>query len=165
MAGSCAVAPWRFSTTTFDGSMRAQARLGLGTLPVCASIHDSVLPEGDEEKAFMENCREDSHESEVTLAATWEGRMRQVAHRELPYEQALRVALDCVEVAERYASSQPESMSPAAPDAKLDVVVNLASALECDVRLAVYSLYHGDKLLEHDKAVEKLLQCGKRSDT
>ena len=108
---------------------------------------------------------EDRRESEVTLAATWTGRMRQVAHCELPYKQALRVALECVEVAERYSSSQPQSMSPAAPDAHLDIVVNLASALECDVRLAVYSLYHGDKLVEHDEAVEQLLNCGKRSDS
>ena len=108
---------------------------------------------------------EDSRESEVTLAATWEGRMTQVANCELPYNQALRVALECVEVAERYSSSQPQSMSPAAPGANLDVVVNLASALECDVRLAVYSLYHGDKLVEYDKAVEQLLDCGKRSDS
>ncbi len=108
---------------------------------------------------------EDSRESEVTLAATWEGRMRQVANCELPYKQALRVALECVEVAARYSSSQPRSISPAAPDANRDIVVNLASALECDVRLAVYSLYHGDKLVEHDKAVEQLLNCGKRSDS
>ena len=108
---------------------------------------------------------EDSRESKVTLATTWEGRMRQVANRELPYKQALRVALECVEVAERYLSSQPQSMSPAAPDANLDIVVNLASALECDVRLAVYSLHHGDKVVEHDKAVEQLLNCGKRSDS
>ncbi len=106
-----------------------------------------------------------SRQSEVTLAATWEGRMSQIAHCELPYKQALRVALECVEVAERYSSSQPRSISPAAPDANLDIVVNLASALECDVRLAVYSLYHGDKLVEHDKAVEQLLNCGKRSDS
>ncbi len=108
---------------------------------------------------------EDSRESEVTLAATWEGRMRQVANCELPYKQALRVALECVEVAERYSSSQPQSMSPAAPDANLDIVVNLASALECDVRLAVYSLHYGDKVVEHDKAVEQLLNCGKLSDS
>ncbi len=107
---------------------------------------------------------EESRKSEVTLATTWECRMRQVASCELPYNQALRVVLECVEVAERYSSSQPQSMSPAAPDANLDMVVNLASALECDVRLAVYSLYHGDKLVEHDKAVEQLLDCGKRSD-
>ncbi len=91
--------------------------------------------------------------------------MRQVANCELPYKQALRVALECVEVAERYSSCQPKSTSPAEPDANLDIVVNLSSALECDVRLAVYSLYHGDKLVEHDKAVEQLLNCGKRSDS
>ncbi len=107
---------------------------------------------------------EESRKSETTPDATWEGRMRQVASRELPYTQALQVALECVEVTERYSSSQPQSMSPAAPDANLDVVTNLASALECDVRLAVYSLYHGDRLVEHDKAVEQLLNCGKRSD-
>ena len=108
---------------------------------------------------------EDSRESDVTLAATWEGRMRQVAHCEMPYKQALRVALECVEVAERYSPSQSQSLSPAAPDANLDNLVDLASALECDVRLAVYSLHHGDKLVEHDKAVEQLLNCGKRTDS
>lgn len=108
---------------------------------------------------------EDSRESQDTLAATWEGRMGQVAHCELPYKQALRVALECVEVAERYSSSPPQSMSPAARDANLDIVVNLASALECEVRLAVYSLYHGNKLVEHDKAVEQLINCGKCSDS
>ena len=108
---------------------------------------------------------EESRKSEVTLAATWEGRMRQVANCELPYKQALRVALECVEVAERYSSSQPRSMSPVAADADLDIVVNLASTLECDVRLAVYSLYHGDKLVAHNKAVEQLFNCGKRSDS
>lgn len=108
---------------------------------------------------------EDTHESDVPLAANWEGRMRQVAMCELPYQQALRVALECVEVAERYSSDQAPSMSPADPDAKLDIVVNLASGLECEVRLAVYSLYHGDKLVEHDEAVEQLLRCGKRSDS
>jgi len=108
---------------------------------------------------------DDSRQSEVTLAATWEGRMRQVSNCELPYSRALQVALECVEVAHRYSSSQLESMSPAGPDANLDIVVNLASALECDVRLAVYSLYHEDKLVEHDKAVEYLLNCGKRSDS
>ena len=108
---------------------------------------------------------EDSCESQDTLAATWEGRMGQVAHCELSYKQALRVALECVEVAERYSSSPPQSMSPAARDANLDIVVNLASALECEVRLAVYSLYHGNKLVEHDKAVEQLINCGKCSDS
>ena len=109
---------------------------------------------------------EEDHEAEVKLASTWEGRMRQVASCELPYRQALRVALECVEVAERYSSSQqPQSMSPAAPDANLDIVVNLASALECDVRLAVYSLYHEDKLVDRDKAIGQLLNCGKRSDS
>lgn len=107
---------------------------------------------------------EDNHESEVALAVTWEGRMRQVAHCELPYKLAIRVALECVEVVERYASSQSQSMSPAVPDANLDIVVNLTSAQECEVRLAVYSLHHGDKLVEHDKAVEQLLDLGKRSD-
>lgn len=103
---------------------------------------------------------ENSPESDVTLADTWEGRMRQVASCELPYEQALRTALDCVEVAERYSDSQPQSMSPATRDANLDIVVNLASALQCEVRLAVFSLYHGDQLVEHDQAVEQLLSCG-----
>jgi hypothetical protein len=105
-----------------------------------------------------------SRESEARSGGTWEGLMRQVANCELPYEQALQVALDCVEVAERYSSAQPQSMSPAVPDAKPNIVVNLASALECDVRLAVYSLYHGGKLVEHDTAVEQLVNCGKRSD-
>jgi hypothetical protein len=91
--------------------------------------------------------------------------MRQVANCELPYEHALRVALECVEVAERYSDVEPQSMSPADPDAKADIGVNLASALECDVRLAVYSLYHGGELVEHDKAVEQLVNCGKRSDS
>lgn len=107
---------------------------------------------------------EDNHEEQPRLAATWKGRMSQVARRELSYEQALQVTLECVEVAERYSSHQSESMSPAAPDARLTVPVNLASALECDLRLAVYSLYHGDNLVEHDKAVERLLDCGKLSD-
>jgi hypothetical protein len=107
---------------------------------------------------------ENSREREVALAESWEGRMRQVASCELSYERALRVALECVEVAERYASREPQSMSPADPDARLDLVVNLASPLECDVRLAVYSLYHENKLVEHDKAVEQLLNCGKRTD-
>lgn len=106
-----------------------------------------------------ENCK-----SEVRLAGSWQGRMSQVANCELPYDQALRVALECVEVAERYSSRQPQSMSPAVPDAHLDIMVNLASALECDVRLAVYSLYHEDSLGEHDEAVEQLLNCGKQSD-
>ena len=107
---------------------------------------------------------EESHNSDVSLAATWEGRMRQVANCELPYKQALQVVLGCVEVMERYSSSPRQSMSPAIPDAKLDIVVNLASALECDVRLAVYSLYHEDKVVEHDLAVAQLIDCGKRSD-
>ena len=108
---------------------------------------------------------EESRDIEVELAATWQGRMRQVANCELPYQQALRVALECVEVAERYSSSLPDSMSPATPDADFDIVVNLATPMECDVRLAVYSLYEGDKLVEHDEAVEQLLNCGKRSDS
>ena len=107
---------------------------------------------------------EDNREENLKLAATWDGRMWQIARCELSYEQALQVALECVEVAERYSSPRPQSMSPAAPDARLDIMVNLASALECDVRLAVYSLYHGDNLVEHDKAVERLLNCGKLSD-
>jgi hypothetical protein len=105
-----------------------------------------------------------SGESEVKLDTTWGGRMRQVASCELPYDQALRIALECVEVAERYSSPRPQSMSPAVPDAHLNVVVNLASALECDVRLAVYSLYHEDKLVERDDAVAQLLRCGRQSD-
>jgi hypothetical protein len=103
-------------------------------------------------------------ESEVRSFATWEGLMRQVANCELPYEHALKVALECVEVAERYSDAHPQSMSPADPDAQANTGVNLASALECDIRLAVYSLYHGDKLVEHDQAVQRLVDCGKRSD-
>jgi hypothetical protein len=96
--------------------------------------------------------------------ATWEGRMRQVANCEMPYAQALKVALECVEVAERYADAEPQPLSPADPNAKANTVVNLASALECEVRLAVYSLYHGDKLVEHDEATQQLINCGRRSD-
>ena len=106
-----------------------------------------------------------SRGSEVGVGPTWEGLMRQVANCELPYEQALAIALQCVEVAERYSSAEPRSMSPAVPEAKLNIMVNLASALECDIRLAVYSLYHGDKLVEHDQAVKQLVNCGKRSDS
>ena len=106
-----------------------------------------------------------SRESEVGLGPTWEGLMRQVANCELPYEQALGIALQCVEVAERYSSAESRSMSPAVADAKLNIMVNLATALECDIRLAVYSLYHRDKLIEHDKAVKQLVDCGKRSDS
>ena len=108
---------------------------------------------------------ESSRESEVRLGASWEALMRQVANCELPYEQALKVALECVEVAERYSFAQPQSMSPAEPDARPNLLANLASALECNIRLAVYSLYHGDKLVDHDKAVEQLVNCGKRSDS
>jgi hypothetical protein len=103
-------------------------------------------------------------ELEVRSLATWEGLMRQVANCELPYEHALKIALECVEVAERYSDARPQSMSPADPDAQLNTGVNLASALECDIRLAVYSLYHGGLLVEHDKAVQQLVDCGKRSD-
>ena len=90
--------------------------------------------------------------------------MRQVANCELPYEQALAVALECVEVVERYAAAGPQSMSPADPDAKLNIMANLSSGLECHIRLAVYSLYHEDSLLEREKAVEQLVACGRRSD-
>jgi hypothetical protein len=90
--------------------------------------------------------------------------MRQVANCELPYEEALAVALECVEVVERYAEDRQQSMSPADPDAKLNIMANLSSGLECNVRLAVYSLYHGDQLVEHDEAVEQLIDCGRRSD-
>ena len=57
------------------------------------------------------------------------------------------------------------SHSTAVPDAQSDTVVNLASGLECQMRLAVYSLYHDDKLVPHDEAVQQLLDCGKRSDS
>ena len=140
MAASCAGAPQRFSLTTSNGIL--------------------FFALADDEKASMEHDRK----ADVRLAATWQGRMKQVVDRELPYDQALRIALECVEVAERYSCPQSQSMSPASADAHLDMVVNLASALECDVRLAVYSLYHGDTLLEHDKAAEQLLNCGKLSE-
>jgi len=104
-------------------------------------------------------------EAEGRSAASWESLMRQVAGCEFPYEKALRIALECVEVAERYLSAQPRSASPAEPDAELNIMVNLASTLECDIRLAVYSLHHGDKLVEHDKAVQQLVDCGQRSDS
>jgi hypothetical protein len=105
-----------------------------------------------------------SHESELRAGESWEGLMRQVATCELPYEQALQVALECVAVAERYSFDPWQLLSPADPNAKSDVVTKLASALECNIRLAVYSLYHGGKLIAHDEAVEQLVDCGKRSD-
>ena len=98
------------------------------------------------------------------LSATWEGRMKQVANRELPYEKALAVALECVEVVERYAADSAQSMSPADPEAKLNIMANLSSGLECNVRLAVYSLYHGDPFMDREEAVEQLIDCGRRSD-
>jgi hypothetical protein len=107
---------------------------------------------------------ESRRESEPAHRATWEGAMRQVARCELPYDEALKVALQCVEVAERYSCGPRQSMSPADPDARLDVMTPLASGLECDIRLAVYSLYHGNKLVERHRAVEQLIDCGKRSD-
>ncbi len=115
----------------------------------------------DDEKTRMD----ENQRSEVTLAPSWEGRMRQIASCELPYNQALQIALECVEVSERYSAPQPQSMSPAVPDAKLDIVVNLSSGSECDVRLAVYSLYHDNKLVQQHEAIEKLLSCGRRSDS
>jgi hypothetical protein len=105
-----------------------------------------------------------SHEPELGTGANWEGLMRQVATCELPYEEALKMALECVAVAERYPFDQWQLLSPADPNAKSAVVTKLASALECNVRLAVYSLYHGEKLIAHDEAVEQLVNCGKRSD-
>ena len=108
---------------------------------------------------------EDNRKSQGSLASTWEGRMRQVADCAFSYDRALQIALDCVEVAERYSNSHPESMSPAEPDAKPDTVFNLATALECDIRLAVYSLYHSDTFMDRTKALEQLLSCGKRSDS
>ena len=107
---------------------------------------------------------QDNREAKPQLAATWKGRMGQVTRCELPYEQALQVVLECVEIAERYSPPESQSMSPADADAEFTVPVNLPSTLECDVRLAVYSLYHGDNLVEHDQAVERLLNCGKLSD-
>jgi hypothetical protein len=114
--------------------------------------------------SYEEASMESRNESALRSAATWEGRMRQIANCELPYEQALKVALECVEIAERYSDAEPQSMSPADPDARANTVVNLASALECNIRLAVYSLYNGDTLVEHDIAVQQLIDCGKRSD-
>ena len=106
---------------------------------------------------------ENSPDPDVVLADTWEGRMRQIVSRALSYTEALRVALQCVEVAERYAPREPRSAAETAgpPDA----VVDLASALECNVRLAVYSLYHSTKLVEDEVAVERLMRCGRLSDS
>jgi hypothetical protein len=102
-------------------------------------------------------------ESDAGWNATWTERMGHVATCELPYEQALDVALQCVLYAERV-SCAPPPLSPADQDAQLDLGVRLASSLECDVRLAVYSLYHGDALLGHAEAVGQLLECGRRAD-
>jgi hypothetical protein len=102
-------------------------------------------------------------ESQAGWNATWTERMGQVATCELPYEQALEIALQCVQVAESSACAPPP-LSPAQPDAQLDIGVRLASSLECDVRLAVYSLYHGDMLVQHTEAVGQLLDCGRRAD-
>jgi hypothetical protein len=106
---------------------------------------------------------DDMRESDAGWSATWTERMGQVATCELPYEQALEIALQCAEAAERQSSAQPP-LSPAEPDAQLDINVRLASTLECEVRLAVYSLYHGDTLVEHAEAVGQLLDCGRRAD-
>ena len=102
-------------------------------------------------------------ESDAEWNATWTERMGQVATCELPYERALAIALECVEVAECCSSAHPP-LSPAEPDARLDIDVRLASTLECEVRLAVYSLYHGDALVGHAEAVGQLLDCGRRAD-
>jgi hypothetical protein len=110
--------------------------------------------------AAMEHMRE----PDTGWSVTWTERMGQVATCELPYEQALEVALQCVEVAERHSSVQPP-LSPADPDALLDIGVRLASTLECEVRLAVYSLYHGDVPVAHAEAVGQLLDCGRRADS
>lgn len=91
-------------------------------------------------------------------------RMCQVATGELPYEQALAIALECVEAAERASPAQPP-LSPADPEAQLDIRVRLASTLECEVRLAVYSLYHGNAPIEHAEAVGQLIDCGRRADS
>ena len=90
--------------------------------------------------------------------------MLQIAELQLPYAQALQVALQCVEVAERYDSGERKSMSPAEPDAKSETMVDLASGLECNIRLAVYSLYHDNQLGKRAEAVRLLLDCGRRSD-
>jgi hypothetical protein len=102
-------------------------------------------------------------ESGAGWNATWTERMGQVATCELPYEKALAIALQCVQAAED-AACAPPPLSPADPDAQLDVVLRLASSLECDIRLAVYSLYHGDALVQHAEAVAQLLECGRRAD-
>ena len=96
-------------------------------------------------------------------SATWTERMGQVATCELPYEQALEIALHCVGIAERQAFSPPP-LSPAEPSAQIDIGVRLASTLECEVRLAVYSLYHGNSLIDQADAVGQLLDCGRRAD-
>jgi hypothetical protein len=100
--------------------------------------------------AAMEHMRE----PDTGWSVTWTERMGQVATCELPYEQALEVALQCVEVAERHSPVQPP-LSPADPDALLDI----------GVRLAVYSLYHGDVPVAHAEAVGQLLDCGRRADS
>jgi hypothetical protein len=107
---------------------------------------------------------DDMRETETGWSATWTERMGQVATCELQYEQALEIALQCVEVAERHASGQPP-LSPADPDALLNIGVWLASTLECEVRLAVYSLYHGDVPVAHAESVGQLLDCGRRADS
>jgi hypothetical protein len=107
----------------------------------------------------MDNMRE----SDTGWSTTWTERMGQVATCELPYEQALEIALQCIEVAERNSLALPP-LSPADPDAQLDIDVRLASTLECEVRLAVYSLYHGDAPGDRAEAVGQLLDCGRRAD-
>jgi hypothetical protein len=107
---------------------------------------------------------DDMREPDAGWGVTWTERMGQVATCELPYEQALELALQCVEVAERYSSVQPP-LSPADPDAQIDIGVRLASTLECEVRLAVYSLYHGDVPVAHAEAVGQLFECGRRADS
>jgi hypothetical protein len=111
------------------------------------------------DNASMDN----SFESGAGCSATWTERMGQVATCELPYEQALLIALQCVEAAQRSSAAQP-SLSPADPDAQLDIGVRLASTLECEVRLAVYSLYHGNVPVDRAEAVGQLLDCGRRAD-
>jgi hypothetical protein len=102
-------------------------------------------------------------ESDAAWNTTWTERMGQIAECELPYDEALETALRCVKVADGASRSLPP-LSPADSDARLDINARLASSLECEVRLAVYSLYHGDALVKHAEAVSQLLECGRRAD-
>ncbi len=98
-------------------------------------------------------------ESDAEWSATWTERMGQVATCELPYERREQ-SLWNVSKSRSVVHPHPP-LSPAEPDARLDMNVRLASTLECEVRLAVYSLYHGDALVGHAEAVGQLLDCGR----